>query len=214
MSTLERRCASLPIFPLPRTVLLPGAALPLHVFEERYRALVEHCMQGDRLLGIATLKPGYEASYAASPAIWPEIGVGEIVAHQPISTGDGPEGRCNIVLRYVGRGLLAEELLSPHLFRLVRCELPPLDDRGLDSALANLKLLVLQLGGLTPAGAAEAERLVQLDGTELVDALARRLLEEPDEQRSYLGALRATDRVAAVADRLAAFISARAVGEG
>jgi Lon protease-like protein len=209
MSPLQRRCVSLPIFPLPRTVLLPGAALPLHVFEPRYRALVTHCMQDDRLLGIATLKPGFEASYPGSPPIWPEIGVGEIIAHQPM-----PDGRSNIVLRYVGRGLVREELLSPHLFRLVRCEEPPMDERGLDSALSNLPLLVLQLGGLTPAGSAEAERLVQLDGSELVDALARRLLEDPDEQRSYLGAVRAVERVAAVADRLASFISSRAVGEG
>jgi Lon protease-like protein len=200
--------SSLPIFPLPRTVLLPGAALPLHVFEPRYRELVTHCLQGDRMLGIATLKPGYEASYAGSPPIWPEIGVGEIVSHQSMA-----DGRSNIVLRYVGRALLREELASPHLFRLVRCEQPPLDERGLEAALSNLKLLVLQLGGLTPAGSAEAERLVQLDDFELIDALARRLLEDPDEQRSYLGAQRAVDRVAAVADRLAAFISSRAVGE-
>ena len=28
---------TIPIFPLPNTVLFPGAVLPLHVFEPRYR---------------------------------------------------------------------------------------------------------------------------------------------------------------------------------
>ena len=34
---------ALPLFPL-GTVLFPGLVLPLHVFEERYRALVRHIM--------------------------------------------------------------------------------------------------------------------------------------------------------------------------
>lgn len=206
---LQQRCASLPIFPLPETVLLPGASLPLHVFEPRYRALVAHCLAGDRLMGLATLKPGYEASYHQSPPIWPEIGIGEIVGHQPLA-----DGRSNLLLRFVGRGRLVEELPSPHPFRLVRCELPPLDERGMAGALSTLKLLVLQLGGLSPAAAAEAERLVQLQGPDLVDALARRLLDDADAQRSYLGAERMVDRIAVVSDRLAAFVQpSKATGE-
>ena len=34
---------TLPMFPL-NTVLFPGVTVPLHVFEERYRALVEHLL--------------------------------------------------------------------------------------------------------------------------------------------------------------------------
>ena len=37
----------LAMFPL-QAVLLPGMALPLHVFEPRYRALMDHCLAGDR----------------------------------------------------------------------------------------------------------------------------------------------------------------------
>ena len=33
----------IPLFPL-HTVLCPGIVLPLHIFEERYRALVRHCL--------------------------------------------------------------------------------------------------------------------------------------------------------------------------
>lgn len=47
------------MFPL-GTVLLPGAFLPLHVFEPRYRALVRHCLAGDRELGIVLIERGSE----------------------------------------------------------------------------------------------------------------------------------------------------------
>ncbi len=41
----------LALFPLP-VVLLPGTAMPLHIFEPRYRALVADCLQGDRRFGM------------------------------------------------------------------------------------------------------------------------------------------------------------------
>jgi Lon protease-like protein len=47
------------MFPL-GTVLLPGAVLPLHVFEPRYRALVQHCMAGDREFGVVLIERGSE----------------------------------------------------------------------------------------------------------------------------------------------------------
>ncbi|MEQ1501200.1 MAG: LON peptidase substrate-binding domain-containing protein [Myxococcota bacterium] len=198
---LQEICDALPIFPLPRTVLLPGASLPLHVFEARYRALVAHCLATDRLIGIATLKPGYEPQYEDAPAVWPEVGIGELVAHQPF-----PDGRCNIVLQYVGRARIREEIPSDHPFRMVRGAVGAEDDRGTAGALAALKVLVLQLGGLSASAANEARRLVQLEGMELVDALARRLVEDPDEQRRYLGVDRLSDRIAIVQDRLATFL--------
>ena len=43
----------LPIFPLPSVVLFPRALLPLHIFEPRYRAMVEHCMKTHRAMAIA-----------------------------------------------------------------------------------------------------------------------------------------------------------------
>ena len=51
---------SVPLFPLPGTVLLPGGLLPLHVFEERYREMLRDALAGERLIGMAFLLPGYE----------------------------------------------------------------------------------------------------------------------------------------------------------
>ena len=40
--------------------MLPGELLPLHVFEPRYRSMLEVARKSDRIIAIATLMPGFE----------------------------------------------------------------------------------------------------------------------------------------------------------
>ena len=54
----------LPLFPL-NTVLCPGIALPLHVFEERYRALVKHCLETTSPFGVVLIRQGREVGTGA-----------------------------------------------------------------------------------------------------------------------------------------------------
>jgi Lon protease-like protein len=53
----------LPLFPL-NTVLFPGQTLQLHVFEDRYRALVHHLLtisdRSQRVFGVVAIREGYE----------------------------------------------------------------------------------------------------------------------------------------------------------
>jgi hypothetical protein len=49
----------LPLFPL-HTVLCPGIALPLHVFEERYRLLVARCLERGEPFGVVLIRQGRE----------------------------------------------------------------------------------------------------------------------------------------------------------
>jgi Lon protease-like protein len=49
----------LAMFPL-SGVLYPGAELPLHVFESRYRALVDHCLTHDNEFGVVLIARGSE----------------------------------------------------------------------------------------------------------------------------------------------------------
>jgi len=53
----------LPMFPL-NSVLFPGVTQPLHVFEDRYRALVHHLLtipdKTDRVFGVVAIREGYE----------------------------------------------------------------------------------------------------------------------------------------------------------
>jgi uncharacterized protein len=59
---------TIPIFPLPNVVLFPNVFLPLHIFELRYRAMVTDALAGDRIIGMALLRPGFEVEYEGTPA--------------------------------------------------------------------------------------------------------------------------------------------------
>src|SRR3954453_5599253 len=49
----------IPLFPL-HTVLAPGIALPLHIFEERYRAMVRRCLDTSTPFGVVLIREGSE----------------------------------------------------------------------------------------------------------------------------------------------------------
>ncbi len=57
---------SLPLFPL-NTVLFPGATMPLQIFEERYRRMLQDCLNEDSRLGIVLIKEGKEVGETATP---------------------------------------------------------------------------------------------------------------------------------------------------
>src|SRR5687768_3160835 len=96
---------AVPLFPLPSVVLFPRAVLPLHIFEDRYRAMTADALEGDRLIAMALLKPGWEKSYYARPAIEPVVCVGRIVSHEKL-----PDGKYNFLLEGVERARIVHEL--------------------------------------------------------------------------------------------------------
>lgn len=87
----------LPVFPLPRTVLFPGALLPLHIFEPRYRAMVKESLASHKAIAVALLREGEGASFE------PVAGVGVIVDSMSL-----PDGRYNILLQGRARVVLEE----------------------------------------------------------------------------------------------------------
>jgi Lon protease-like protein len=54
----------LPLFPL-NSVLCPGIALPLHIFEARYRAMVRHCLETTSPFGVVLIREGRETGAGA-----------------------------------------------------------------------------------------------------------------------------------------------------
>ena len=84
----------IPIFPLPNVVLFPSTLLPLHIFEPRYRAMVEDALEGERLIGMVMLRPGWEPDYEGAPSVYP-IGCAGFITHAERL----PDGRFNIILR-------------------------------------------------------------------------------------------------------------------
>ena len=89
---LEAALGELPIFPLAKVILYPRALLPLHIYEERYRAMVKDCVETHGAMAIALIAGDVDAS--GHPPISAIAGVGLIVEHQVL-----PDGRYNIVLQ-------------------------------------------------------------------------------------------------------------------
>jgi Lon protease-like protein len=84
-----------PVFPLPGVVFFPRTALPLHIFEPRYRTMVRDAIEGEKLISVALLRPGWEANYIGNPAFHPVGTVGRIENLESL-----PDGRFN--LRLIG----------------------------------------------------------------------------------------------------------------
>ena len=84
VASIPTRSSSLPIFPLPNCVLLPGGLLPLHVFEPRYRELTRDCLAGHQLMAVARLRPGYETTYYGRPPVYERCGVGRIICSEEL----------------------------------------------------------------------------------------------------------------------------------
>ncbi|MGN9917720.1 LON peptidase substrate-binding domain-containing protein [Micromonospora palomenae] len=74
--------ARLPVFPL-ATVLFPGLVLPLHIFEERYRALVRHLVGlpegAPREFGVVAIQAGWEVAPAPGRST---PGGGDVTLHE------------------------------------------------------------------------------------------------------------------------------------
>ena len=93
----------LPVFPLPQTVLFPGALLPLHIFEPRYRAMVKDALATNKALAIALIRETGERDPHRNPPIEPVAGIGLIIDHAELA-----DGRYNILLRGRARVRLEE----------------------------------------------------------------------------------------------------------
>jgi Lon protease-like protein len=57
----------IPLFPLKNVVLFPGMVLPLHIFEMRYREMINRCIDERRPFGVVLIKEGQEVGEAAVP---------------------------------------------------------------------------------------------------------------------------------------------------
>ncbi|HVU51687.1 MAG TPA: LON peptidase substrate-binding domain-containing protein [Polyangia bacterium] len=176
----------LPMFPLPGVVLLPHALLPLHIFEERYRAMTRDALTGSRFIVVSLIAPG-ESETAEKPAVQRIAGVGEIMMAHEL-----PDGRFNLVLRGRARIRIDEELASPRPYREVAAtvlpDLPVLDRDELRDADQSLRALVGQLADAIPEGGEVLRQVVAAQDTpaELVDVLTAQLVFEPATRQRLL----------------------------
>lgn len=109
---------SIPVFPLPNVVIFPGTVIPLHIFEPRYRQMVQDVLAGDGVLALALLKSGWEEH---EPRGAPDIH-SIACAGRLLEVSHLPEGRFNIRMAGLGRVRL-DEIDSDKPYRLARVEL-------------------------------------------------------------------------------------------
>jgi len=198
----SRDLAALPIFPLPNAVLFPGATMPLHVFEPRYRELVRAVLAGSKLMGVVRLKPGFEENYEGRPPVFEVCGVGSV-----IDSTEHADGRFDITLRGLGRARIVAELPPTHAFREVRVE--ALDDGFSDAAVTSawqrkLASLWTTLGPHLPESVRDLRALTR--GAEgagaYADRLAAALVGDPDASQHLLAETDPAERLRLLTEKL------------
>jgi ATP-dependent Lon protease len=183
----------LPLFPLD-VVLLPGALLPLHIFEPRYRALVRRCEAGSEPFGMIRLAGGDLARVGCTARI-----IRVLQAY--------PDGRSDILSRGERRFRVAE--LREHADGYVEGRIEAVDDRpGTEADSADLELLdrlyreFVELAEEEPAPLSEDEP-AGTDAARVSFAMAARAPLGTEERQALLEMLSERGRVEALLGHLA-----------
>lgn len=146
----------IPLFPL-RTVLCPGIALPLHVFEPRYRLMTERCVEGSSPFGIVLIREGHETG-SDDVAI---AGIGTLAEIREASRY--PDGRYDLLV--VGTGRFAIEAVDAEREPYLLGTVVPIDDdvgdaeRATALAARTMRRFVAYLQLLQPMEGETAEEI-------------------------------------------------------
>jgi len=212
----------LPIFPL-NVVAFPGMTVPLHIFEERYRALVRHLLtvpdRKDRLFGIVAIREGYEVGNHEARSMYRTGCVMQLTAVEEYDDGRfdiavvGRHRMRVISTDTAGPFLQAEvEHLAPEgeatgpatAHEAVRALATFESYRGLVAALTGQEvdvgklprdpeLLSFALAAACPLTLAERQRLLESATTQGRLELLRRLMHEEQRVMRTVPSLPATD---------------------
>ena len=131
-----------PLFPLPEAILLPQSVAPLHVFEPRYRQMVEDTLDRTGQIAMACFADdSWQGDNSETPSLRPVVCLGQIVQHERVSDG------YQIVLHGICRARIIS-MVEPKgdvLYRsaTLRPLLDPAPDQvNLDSVRAELESLL------------------------------------------------------------------------
>ena len=199
MSSLRDELAELPLFPL-NLVLFPGMPLPLHIFEERYKAMVGDCMRRDAPFGVALIRSGPEVGGPAEPH---RVGTTARVLRSELLE----QGRMNIVTKGERRYEIIEiTQQEPYVAALVRLLDEPVGEGfgGVTPELAEEYAKLIR-GLLTLSGGYASQVPVPEDPVELSYVIAANLDAPAPVRQELLEAATAGDRL----NRLAPLLKRR-----
>ena len=114
VANLESFSGVIPLFPLSSVVFFPNTLLPLHIFEPRYKEMINTSLESEKIIGMALLKPGWESDYYGNPEVYDVIGMGRIVSSEELD-----DGKINIVLYGLKRAKIIE-VVSEQPYRQAR----------------------------------------------------------------------------------------------
>lgn len=181
---------------LPNATLFPYALLPLHIFEPRYRAMLQWCLERHRMFCIALMKPGI--TEAETPADFFSVaGIGLVRA-----CVGRPDGTSNLVLQGLARvrfiGFLQDQ---PFRVAEVREMSTPTADSVETQALTAkvLELCSALRGEGVQVPVALDEQLAKVSDSGVVgDVVAHTFIRDPHRRQDVLEKLPVIDRLRAV----------------
>jgi len=109
---VERFKGTARLFPLPDLVMFPHVMQPLHIYEPRYRDLLNAALDSDGLIAMCMLGPGWESDYEGRPALLPHACLGKVVTHQRQD-----DGHYNVLLLGLRRIQIESELPADRSYR-------------------------------------------------------------------------------------------------
>lgn len=195
-----------PVFPLAGALLLPRAHLPLHIFEPRYRAMVQFALAHGKRIGMVQPRPNL--SGGSGDGLF-EVGcLGEIVGLEELE-----DGRFNVVLHGLSRYRIRREIEAETPFRQVEAELDA-SDGAEPEALASVLRADLEREARRFADAlglaVDWNMVSRLDDDTLVSAIAQ---VAPFDAGSKQALLEAED-MATRADMLVQFMAFQRMAPG
>jgi len=195
------------IFPLPDVVLLPHGMLPLHIFEHRYRDMMEDVLARDDrpLIAMAQFEKGWKDHYMGTPKIHPQVCVGVVGKHERL-----PDGRFNLVLGGFARATVVREIQGKSYRRamLERIVDRPASMPLLEAARQRLRVICVSSSLQHHADASrELLKMVESNHVEvpvLMDVMVHALCENPEIKQRVLGEADVARRIAIGLDALEA----------
>ncbi len=156
--------SEVPIFPLPNLVFFPKTFLPLHIFEARYRKMVEDARSRENLIGMVLLKEGWESDYFGSPEVHEIACIGKIEQTEKLQ-----DGKYNILLYGMSR-IKILQFVQEEPYRIAQVRY--LKDRqfepdAFDEARQTQNFILLMRNYLQEIGADNISGLVELENHSL-----------------------------------------------
>jgi Lon protease-like protein len=188
--------AAAPIMVLPGAVLFPHALMPLFIFEPRYRAMLAHALEQDRMFCVAMMKPGITEADSVDD-FHQVAGIGLVRA-----CVGREDGTSHLVLQGLAR-VRFEKLVQQKPFRIAEIrelQTAPSDASEIDALCAAVRAACLEIPVADPDLQEKLQQQIASisHAGVLADLAAHAFLQDPGQRQAALEELDLAARLRAV----------------